>query len=151
MPWSVVHVTGASGSNSLIRRPFDPLALPPTQSGEADKKKMIKEVENNRISSALSRSESSNKGSEIILIISQIVTMMIVNGRRAPIPAHIYILKPSQGLARRLLHPAYASWDIYCTAAEGIYRRVCICIYRNAGVYALPRGIYCGIHRHSRH
>ena len=77
--------------------------------------------------------------------------MTIVNVGLAPIPAHIYILKPSQGLARRLLHPAYASWGIYCTAAEGIYRRVCICIYRNAGVYALPRGIYCGIHRHSRH
>ena len=142
MPWSVVHVTGASGSNSLIRRPFDPLALPPTQSGEADKKKMIKEVENNRISSALSRSESSNKGSEIILIISQIVTMMIVNGGRAPIPAHIYILKPSQGLARRILHPAYASRGIYCNRAG-------ICIYRNAGIYALPGGIYGCIHRHS--
>ena len=77
--------------------------------------------------------------------------MTIVNVGLAPIPAHIYILKPSQGLARRLLHPAYASWGIYCTAAKGIYRRVCICIYRNAGVYALPRGIYCGIHRHSRH
>ena len=86
-----------------------------------------------------------------VTLTMMMLKMTIVNVGLAPIPAHIYILKPSQGLARRLLHPAYASWGIYCTAGEGIYRRVCICIYRNAGVYALPRGIYCGIHRHSRH
>ena len=44
--------------------------------------------------------------------------MTIVNVGLAPIPAHIYILKPSQGLARRILHPAYASRGIYCTKQQ---------------------------------
>ena len=45
----------------------------------------------------------------------------IVIGWLAPIPAHIYILKPSQGLARLILQPAYASRGIYCTPAAYAY------------------------------
>ena len=119
-----------------------------------DNRGMIKEVESDTISSTHSVHYNPPPRFEIILDnnddddcqgFSPFFTMMmmitIVIGWLAPIPAHIYILKPSQGLARLILQPAYASRGIYCTSG--------ICIYRNAGIYSFPGGIYGCIHSHS--
>ena len=58
MKTTLVHIPSAS--NCLIRGPFDPLTpSPPLLNLASDNKEMIKEVENNTISSAHSRSQSS--------------------------------------------------------------------------------------------